>query len=49
MTYGTRRFNFAFIRLTAPKGGTPVNWTSATDWQMEARRDNVFSITFRQV
>ena len=27
--------------LTAPKGATPVNQTSATDWQMTARRDNV--------
>ena len=32
--------------LTAPKGTTPVNYTSATDWQMAARRDNVISITF---
>ena len=31
--------------LTAPKVATPVNWTSATDWQMAARRDNVISIT----
>ena len=35
--------------LTAPKKVTPVNWTSATDWQMAARRDNVISITLRQV
>ena len=27
--------------LTAPKGATPVNWTSATDWQMAVQRDNV--------
>ena len=31
--------------LTAPK----VNLTSATDWQMAVRRDNVISITLRQV
>jgi hypothetical protein len=35
--------------LTAPKGATPVNYTSATDWQMAVRRDNVISITLRQV
>ena len=35
--------------LTAPKGATPVNQTSATDWQMAVRRDNVISITLRQV
>ena len=35
--------------LTAPKGATPVNWTSATDWQMVVRRDNVISITLSQV
>ena len=27
--------------LTTPKGTTPVNQTSATDWQMAARWDNV--------
>ena len=27
--------------LTAPEGATQVNQTSATDWQMAARRDNV--------
>ena len=26
---------------TAPKGATPFKLTSATDWQMAARRDNV--------
>jgi hypothetical protein len=31
--------------LTAPKGATLVNYTSATDWQMAAWRDNVISIT----
>ena len=31
------------------KGATPVNQTSTTDWQMAARRDNVISITLRQV
>ena len=35
--------------LTAPEGVTPVNYTSATDWQMAVRRDNVISITLRQV
>ena len=34
--------------LTTPKGATPVNYTSATDWQMAVRRD-VISITIRQV
>jgi len=33
----------------APKEATPVNWTSATDWQMAVRRGNVISITLRQV
>ena len=35
--------------LTAPKGPTPVNQTSATDGQMAARWDNVISIMLRQV
>ena len=35
--------------LTAPNGATPINYTTATDWQMAARRDNVISITLRQV
>ena len=35
--------------LTAPKGTSPVNYTSATDWQMAVRRDNVISIMLRQV
>ena len=35
--------------LTAPKGAKPINETSATDWQMTVRRDNVISITLRQV
>ena len=34
--------------LTAPKGATPVNQTSATNWQMAVGRDNVISITLRQ-
>ena len=25
---------------TAPKGATPVNFTSATDWQIAVRRDD---------
>ena len=35
--------------LIALKGATPVNYTSATDWQMTILRDNVISITLRQV
>ena len=35
--------------LTAPKGATPVNQTSATDWQIAVRRDNVISIALHQV
>ena len=35
--------------LKAPKGATPVNKTSATDWQMAARRNNVIGIMLRQV
>jgi hypothetical protein len=35
--------------FTARKGATPVNYTSATDWQMPALWDNVISITLRQV
>ena len=35
--------------LTAPKGATPVNLTSATDWQMAVRRDNVISIKLRLI
>ena len=35
--------------LTTPKGAAPVNQTSATDWQMAVQRDNVISITLRQV
>ena len=31
--------------LTTPKGATPVNKTSATDWQKAVQRDNVISIT----
>jgi hypothetical protein len=34
---------------TAPKGATSVNLTSETDSQLAARRDNVISITLRQV
>ena len=37
------------LSLTAPKAVTPVNYTSATDWQMATRRDNVISITLREV
>ena len=35
--------------LKAPKGPTSVNKTSAADWQMTVRRDNVITITLRQV
>ena len=35
--------------LTAPKGATSVNETSATDWRMTVRWDNVIRITPRQV
>ena len=35
--------------ITAPKGATPVNYTSATDWQKAVRRGNVSSIMLRQV
>ena len=35
--------------LTAAKGATPVNYTSATDWHMELRRNNVISNTLYQV
>ena len=41
----TNQFN---LWLTAPKGATPVNWISTTDWQI-VRRDNVISITLRQL
>ena len=37
------------LRFTAPKGATPVNKTSATDWHVTVRRDSVISITPRQV
>ena len=30
--------------IIAPRGATPVNWTSATDWQMAVGRDNVIII-----
>jgi hypothetical protein len=35
--------------LTAPKGVTSVNYIYATDWQIAVQRDNVVSITLRQV
>ena len=35
--------------LTAPKGATQVKQTSAIDYQMEIRRDNVINIKLRQV
>ena len=34
--------------LTTPRGVTPVNHTSATNWQMAVRQD-VINITLRQV
>ena len=42
------KLNKLNLWLTAPKEATPVNYTSATHWQMTARRD-VISITLRQV
>ena len=33
--------------LTAPKGVTPVNQTSATDWQMAAQGDNSACSTYK--
>ena len=35
--------------LTAPKGTTAFKQTSATYWHMDVRRNNVISITLRQV
>ena len=35
--------------LTAPKGATPVNLTSESEWQMAVRWDSVISITLRRV
>ena len=35
--------------LTVPKGATPVNQTSTTDWQMAAQWDNMISIMPHQV
>ena len=34
--------------LTAPMGATPVNYTSANDWQMAVGRDNMTSIKLSQ-
>ena len=34
--------------LTAPKGATPVNYTSAADWHVAVGWDNVIRITLRQ-
>ena len=36
-------------KYVASKGATRVNWTYEIDWQMTIRRDNVISITFRQI
>ena len=33
--------------LTALRGVTPLNYISATDWQMTERRDNVIIITLQ--
>ena len=41
--------NILKITLNLWLKATPVNYTSATDWQMETRRDSVISITLRQV
>ena len=35
--------------LKDPRGPTPVNYTSVSDWQVAVRRDNVFNIMLRQV
>ena len=34
---------------TAPREAKPINQTSATDWQIVVRGDNVISIALRQV
>ena len=34
--------------LTTPRISTQVKETSATDWQMAARRDNLISITLHK-
>ena len=36
------------LQLTAPKEVTPVNYTSANDWEMAVPRDNIISIKLRQ-
>ena len=35
--------------LTTPKVDTSVKQISETDWQVTVRRDNVISITLRQI
>ena len=35
--------------MTAPRGATPVNETSETDWQKAVQRDTVISITLCQI
>ena len=37
------------VAYTAPKGTLRVNQTSATDWQMEVRRNNVIILVLRSV
>ena len=32
------------MRLTVPKGTTPVNHTSATDWEMAVRWDDMICL-----
>ena len=31
------------------QGARPVNWTSATDWQIAVRQDNLIIITLHQI
>ena len=35
--------------LTIPKGATPVNKTSVTNWQMVVRRDNVILASILEI
>ena len=43
------KFKKIKLWLTDPKGATPINKISATYRLMAGRRDNVISITLRQV
>ena len=46
---GFKKIKKIILWFTAPKEDTPVNYISATDWQMAVRPDNVISITLLQV